>query len=49
MSHFIEFSQEAVSDIDFLHKADRRLFERIVNKIADKEIRSVRLTVIKPH
>ena len=33
MNYAIEFSQEAVSDIDFLNKADRRLFMRIINKI----------------
>jgi len=33
MSYSIELSQEAASDIDFLSKADRRLFERIINKI----------------
>ncbi len=33
MSYSIEFSQEAASDIEFLNKADRRLFVRIINKI----------------
>lgn len=33
MSYSIELSQVAASDIDFLSKADRRLFERIINKI----------------
>ena len=33
MSYSIAFSHEAASDIDFLSKADRRLFERIINKI----------------
>ena len=33
MSYSIEFSQEAASDIDFLNKADRRLFVRIISKI----------------
>lgn len=33
MSYIIEFSQEAAADIDFLHKADRRLFARIIGKI----------------
>jgi mRNA interferase RelE/StbE len=33
MSYFIEFSQEAASDIDLLHRAERRLLVRIINKI----------------
>lgn len=33
MSYSIAFSREAASDIDFLSKADRRLFERIINKV----------------
>jgi mRNA interferase RelE/StbE len=33
MSYSIEFSQEALSDIDFLNRADRRLLVRIINKI----------------
>ncbi len=33
MSYSIEFSQEAASDIDFLSKADRRLFLRMITKI----------------
>ncbi len=33
MSHSIEFSQEAASDIDLLSRADGRLLVRIINKI----------------
>jgi mRNA interferase RelE/StbE len=33
MIYSIEFSLEAVSDIDFLSRADRRLLVRIINKI----------------
>jgi mRNA interferase RelE/StbE len=33
MKQAVEFSGEAVSDIDHIHRADRRLFERILTKI----------------
>ena len=33
MSYSVEFSQEALSDFDFLHRTDRRLLVRIINKI----------------
>lgn len=33
MTFAVEFSREAESDIDSLHRSDRRLFERVLNKI----------------
>jgi mRNA interferase RelE/StbE len=33
MTFSVEFSREAESDIDSLYRSDRRLFERVLNKI----------------
>ncbi len=33
MTHRIELAGEAESDLEFLHKADRKLFEKILAKI----------------
>jgi mRNA interferase RelE/StbE len=33
MNYSIEFSKEAASDIDLLHRTDRRLLVRIIKKI----------------
>ena len=33
MKHIIEFSQEAVSDVDKLFYADKKLFARVLKKI----------------
>ena len=37
MRHRIEFSREAVNDLDHLHNADRRLFQRVFKKIESLE------------
>jgi len=33
MSYAISFAGEAESDIDYLHRSDKKLFQRILNKI----------------
>jgi len=33
MTHKIELAKEAESDLEYLHKADRKLFEKILAKI----------------
>ena len=37
MGYFIELSKEASDDIDTLHHSDRKLFNRIINKIESLE------------
>jgi len=37
MRHRIEFSREAVNDLDHLHNADRRLAQRVFKKIESLE------------
>ena len=33
MTYHIELAKEAASDLEYLHKADRKLFERVLSKI----------------